>query len=310
MPVLFRNARILTFDESRRDLARADLLVAEGRIAAVGPDLEVATAEDIRIIDAAGKLIMPGLINAHLHSPANFLKGALEDAPLEIFMLYEVPPMGDTPDSPRVHYLRTLLGAMEMLKLGITSVHDDAFFNPEPTEAALDAVMIAYRDAGMRATVAIDQPNIVEYDKLPYLADLLPRRSRPPCAQRRARAGRTARGLQGVHRPLARRGGGPTSVFRLLLGSAAGDAGLPPRADRSVACPRSAVSTSTSLKRGLQRVLGAEKFGKSLVRYVDDLGALDERKVVIHSIWWMKRILHAWRRPAAALLITRSATSR
>ena len=39
------------------------------------------------------------------------------------------------------------------------------------------------------------------------------------------------------------------------------------------------------LETRLQRVLGKKKFGKSLIQYVNDLGALDERKVVIHSIW-------------------------
>jgi hypothetical protein len=96
---------------------------------------------------------MPGLINAHLHSPANLLKGAMRDMPLELFMLYEVPPIGDTPSSARLYYLRSMLGAMEMLKLGITSVHDDAFSNPTPFPETIDAVMHAYRDAGIRATV-------------------------------------------------------------------------------------------------------------------------------------------------------------
>ncbi len=71
-------------------------------------------------------------------------------------------------------YIRTMLGAMEMLKLGITSVMDDAFFVPAPTQEGIDGVMEAYRDSGIRATVTLDQPNIVEYDKYPFLADLLP----------------------------------------------------------------------------------------------------------------------------------------
>ena len=65
-------------------------------------------------------------------------------------------------------------GALEMLRRGITSVHDDAYHVPIATNDSVDAIMRAYQDAGIRATVAIDQPNIVEYDKYPYLADLLP----------------------------------------------------------------------------------------------------------------------------------------
>ncbi len=71
-------------------------------------------------------------------------------------------------------YVSTMLGAMEMLKSGVTSVMDDAFHVPIATEASVDAICRAYADSGMRARVAIDQPNVVEYAKFPYLADLLP----------------------------------------------------------------------------------------------------------------------------------------
>src|ERR1700691_3330069 len=179
MASVIRNARVLTFDETRREYPRADVLINGQKIVAVGSDLRIfdfinPTTENVEVIDGKGKLVMPGLVNAHLHSPANFLKGALEDFPLEIFMLYEVPPMGDTPLSARLYYLRAILGAMEMLKLGITSVHDDAFFNPTPLGDCVDAIMAAYRDSGIRARVAIDQPNVVEYEKFPFLADILP----------------------------------------------------------------------------------------------------------------------------------------
>ena len=89
-------------------------------------------------------------------------------------MLYEVPPLSYEPASPRLTYIRTLLGCLEMLKLGITAVHDDAYYIPYPTPETIDALMQAYADSGMRAIATIDQPNVVEYDKYPYLKDLLP----------------------------------------------------------------------------------------------------------------------------------------
>jgi len=57
---------------------------------------------------------------------------------------------------------------------GVTAVHDDAFHNPWPTRGAIDAVMSAYHDSGLRATVSINHPNRPELDKLPFLADMLP----------------------------------------------------------------------------------------------------------------------------------------
>jgi cytosine/adenosine deaminase-related metal-dependent hydrolase len=75
---------------------------------------------------------------------------------------------------PRLVYLQTMLGAMEMLKGGVTAVHDDAFHNPYPTQASINALMQAYADCGLRATVAINHQNLVEYEKYPFLDEILP----------------------------------------------------------------------------------------------------------------------------------------
>src|SRR5262249_33958917 len=114
-------------------------------------------------------------INGHFHSPGNFLKGAIANEPLELFMLYEVPPLISASVSERYAYARTMLGVVEMLKQGVTAVHDDAFFVPRLTDEEVGAVMRAYADGGLRATVTLNQPNVVEYDKYPFLENLLPK---------------------------------------------------------------------------------------------------------------------------------------
>ena len=170
MSILIRNARVLTMDDDDTELPRADILVRGTRIAAIGPDLDVSNeGEDLEVVPAENLLAMPGLVNGHFHSPGNFHKGATDDAPLEIFMLHEVPPFSDEPPSPHLNHVRTMLGAVEMLKLGVTAVHDDAFYNPRATEEAIDGLMRAYVESGMRAVVTIDQPNVVEYEKYPFL---------------------------------------------------------------------------------------------------------------------------------------------
>ena len=93
-------------------------------------------------------------------------------------MLHEVPPLAPAGDAGRLAYVRTMIGALEMLRRGITAVHDDAYHVPVASVESIDAIMQAYADAGIRATVAIDQPNIVEYEKYPYLAELLPEAER------------------------------------------------------------------------------------------------------------------------------------
>jgi 5-methylthioadenosine/S-adenosylhomocysteine deaminase len=290
LATLIRNARVLTFDETGQEYARADVLSSGHKIVAVGPDLRVpdflnVSSENVELIDGAGKLVMPGLINAHLHSPANFLKAAIDDLPLEIFMLYEVPPMGDTPVSARLYYLRAMLGAIEMLKLGITSVHDDAFFNPTPLADSTDAIMEAYRDVGIRARVAIDQPNVVEYEKFPFLADILPEEIKQAM---RAAPRQDGEELIAIYRDFIERWH-EAADGRLLCSVSCS---APQRVTGRYLQDLTQLSVENNLpfdihilETRLQRVLGQEKYGKSLVRYVHDLGCLDSRKLVIHAIW-------------------------
>ncbi|RZJ00069.1 MAG: 5-methylthioadenosine deaminase, partial [Haliea sp.] len=145
--------------------------------------------------------------------------------------------------------------------------------------------MQAYADAGIRATVAIDQPNIVEYDKYPFLEDLLPAGER---AAMDAAPRQSGDELLALYDHLIHRWHGAESG-RL---SAAVSCSAPQRVTVEYFKGLSALSRRHDLpfnihilETRLQRVLGNERFGGSLVRYVDELGLLDERMMVIHAIW-------------------------
>jgi 5-methylthioadenosine/S-adenosylhomocysteine deaminase len=71
-----------------------------------------ARPPDARIIDGRGKLVMPGLINAHTHSSETLLRGRYERMPLEIWLLYAYPLLMNDPIGERLLYLRSLLLAM------------------------------------------------------------------------------------------------------------------------------------------------------------------------------------------------------
>jgi 5-methylthioadenosine/S-adenosylhomocysteine deaminase len=287
MTILIKNARILTFDNDMREYDCADILVQGSKIAAIGSGLPIPqeTDTEIRVIDASGKLAMPGLINGHVHSPGNFVRGSLDNLPLEIFMLYEVPPLSDRPPDFRTNYVRTMLGNLEMLKLGITSAHDDAFYVPVPTPEAIDGLMQSYADSGLRCVATLDQPNVPEYEKYPFLSDLLP--------------GHIYEGMKNA--PLMSTGDlldlyhyliqkwDRTYDGRVKVGVSVS---APQRVKQDYFGALSDLSRSYDLpfdihilETKLQRVLGEVKYGKSLVRYVNDLGFLDERVMVIHAIW-------------------------
>ena len=171
MNTLFR--QVLIYDAAADDAMTGpvDVLIEEDRIATIGTDLSPTTEH--RVVEGGGrKLLLPGLINAHFHSPANHLKGSVRSLPLELFMLFESPADPGLTPSPREAYLRTMLGAIEMLQRGITCVQDDAFLMPFPDPDVIDAVAAAYRDSGIRAFLALDQPELTEAEKLPFLDGL------------------------------------------------------------------------------------------------------------------------------------------
>ncbi len=286
--LLIRDARVLTLDADGTEYARASIAIAaDGRIEAIGPDLapppEFASA--CRVIDARGLLAMPGLINGHYHSPGNLTKGAVPNLPLELFMLYEVPPLMESPVSDRFAYVRTLLGAAEMLKQGVTAVHDDAFFLPVATRGEVDSVMAAYVDSGMRAAVTLDQPNVVEYEKYPFLESILPTDLR----ERMAAAPRMSDGeLRAAYEEFIERWHGSASGRVGCAVSCSAPQRVTPehlRALGELSAKHDLPYNMHILETRLQRVLGQTRLGRSLVRYVHDHGVLNERAMVIHSIW-------------------------
>lgn len=284
MSLLIRNARILTFDEQDREWPEADILIAEGRILAIGPAL-CPEHPPARVIEARGMLAMPGLINAHFHSPGNFLRGMVDGLPLEIFMLYEVPPLLAGLPVKRLNHVRTLLGVAEMLRVGVTSVMDDAFHVPVASVDGIDGIAEAYAESGIRARLAIDQPEVVEYEKYPFLAEILPPEIRAGMA---AAPRQSAAELLELYDHLIRRWDGAAGG---RIGAAL-SCSAPQRVTEAYLRALSALAAKHDLpfnchilETRLQRVLGQVKYGKSLVRLVHDLGALDERMVVIHAIW-------------------------
>lgn len=279
---VLRNCRVLADASIEEIEGPFDILVEDGVITEIAPTIKAAGDKEL---GAAGLLAIPGLVNAHLHSPAAFLKGALEGAPLEIFMLRETPPTLGGSESAKVCRARALLSAMEMLKRGITALHDDAFFNPEPSLETIDAIMGAYRDIGIRATVALDQPEVAETEKYPFLADILPPDLRKTLGKRPRMTGKD---LLDLYRDFVQRWhGAEGDRLRCSVSCSAPQRVTPEYLQALTDLSRSHEIPFNVhvLETRLQRVLGQEFYGKSLVAYLDDLGCLDRWKQVIHAIW-------------------------
>ncbi len=103
-------------------------------------------------IDMRGKLVTAGLINCHHHSSEGYYKGRKDNLPLELWNNY-VRPMKPIDFTPRDIYLRTMIGGLEAVHSGTTTITDDVNVSPQLRRDHVEAVFQAYEDLGIRAMV-------------------------------------------------------------------------------------------------------------------------------------------------------------
>ena len=147
--ILIENAAILTLDRDDRFIERGSILIEGNRVAEVG---EAVRARAERVIDARRFLAVPGLVNAHTHTPGALSAGTQDSASHPAFMwLNQADTSGRT---PREVYVSAMLNAAQMLLGGITTSIDHfpaQNFGPEDVAAVVEA----YRDSGMRTVLGL-----------------------------------------------------------------------------------------------------------------------------------------------------------
>lgn len=146
--ILFKNAAVLTMDDQRRIIARGFVGVRGGLIAYVG-EPEPDEAAD-RVIDCAGRILMPGLVNAHAHTAMCVMRGYADDYNLQQWLRDKVFPAESRLNQSAVA-AGARLGFAEMLRTGTTSVSDMYFFEPKIAQEALDAGIRASLSNGIIA---------------------------------------------------------------------------------------------------------------------------------------------------------------
>lgn len=261
---------------------RADVVVEGDRITSVRPQVDPGP-QDV-VIDARDRIVMPGLVNAHLHSWEALFRGRYEGLPLELWGLYAYPFLRVEPLPARLIWLRTLLVAIESLKNGVTSVLDDVLQVPGQELEGLTAVFEAYRAIGLRANVSLRMVDRSWLETLPFARETLPqdlwdRATRHPpataayfreiCEAAFAQLHRPAEGLRFVVAPSAAQRCTP----ELLQQSA------------ELATTHDTAFHIHLLETRLQTLAGKLFFGKSLVEYLNDLAVLTGRTTLAHAIW-------------------------
>lgn len=142
--ILFINAHILTMDEKLNQYSPGAVAVRGDSIVAVGLEDEIKSeyAAD-ETVDCKGKVLMPGLINAHTHVPMTLLRGLADDLRLDVWLMGYVMPVEREFVSPDFVKLGTLLACAEQIRSGITTFNDMYYFEEDVAQATAEAGMRA-----------------------------------------------------------------------------------------------------------------------------------------------------------------------
>ncbi|MQA79003.1 MAG: amidohydrolase family protein [Streptosporangiales bacterium] len=163
---------VVSMDPAIGDVAGGDVLVEDGRISQVGRGVDSANAT---VIDAVGKIVIPGFVDTHRHTWQSQLRGLAVDCTAPQYRKVIRHRFGPAYEPADV-YAGTLLGALEALDCGITTLVDWAHIMNTPEHA--DASVAALLDSGVRAVFAHGTPNGAdaqawyERSELPHPSDI------------------------------------------------------------------------------------------------------------------------------------------
>ncbi len=281
--VLIRQAMILTLDDEARIHQTGDILIRDGVIAALGALPDDALAPVDRVIEARGMLAVPGLVNAHMHSQSGTMAGFGDRLSHPAFMwLTQAHTSRRNPDEIR---LAVLLCAAQMLQSGTTAVIDH-FPGQRFSIAEMDAVLSAWAETGMRATLGMRFFDGAFGDILPAGAGL------PPDLA----AAAASVDILKPH-PLAALREEMPEIVRRWHGHA-GRIGVFPAPSNPDRCSDEALVFCAELagqhdlgihthllETRAQAEIAARRYGMTTVEHLDRLGVLSGRWSCAHCIW-------------------------
>ena len=283
--LLLKGGLALTPDSDWHDPPSADIAIAGDKIVGVCPGYPFDEDRNMQVIDARDHLVLPGFVNAHYHSHDVLAKGTLEEVPLESWRLYALPPQYPPRSSEEV-YARTLLGALECLRSGMTTIQDMLTLYPYE-DRHMDAVMKAYDEVGIRVVFALQYADRKGIETIPFWKDTFPTELHPLLST----AAEPERELDLIgHFETTRLKSPPRTRVSWALGPSAPERCSPALMRRTVELARRydiPVYTHIYELRGmaLQARLSLPEYSGLLIRRLAEEGVLDRRLNFAHSVW-------------------------
>ncbi len=136
MKILIKNANLISMDIKREKYEKnIDILINNANIEKI--EKNILADEETKIIDATNKIVMPGLINTHVHLPMSIFRETLDGYGLQEWLEEKIWPMEDKLTNKDIYYA-TYLSCIEMIKTGCTTINDMYFMTDDIIKAATE----------------------------------------------------------------------------------------------------------------------------------------------------------------------------
>jgi 5-methylthioadenosine/S-adenosylhomocysteine deaminase len=283
MKILIRNPVVVTMNAQGDVIDRGAIVIDGNRLSFVGPAQWTPDGPFDRVIEAERFIVIPGLVNAHCHSAANLVRGMMPSKPLEIWRAYYRASLRDMQEED--FYASALLGGMEMLKNGATTVVDHFAGNAACRFMGAGAAIQAMRDLGLRHVASLTVTDNNYEDTIPLgdtdakLSDEIKRMSASESKSTQTCLEACDEFIESFHAPekLTTACPGPSAVQRctddLLRGCA------------DIACKKNLPLHLHLAETKAQQVQGNALYGHSLLQHLDSLGIVGANLSCAHSIW-------------------------
>ncbi|MGP4005023.1 amidohydrolase family protein [Streptomyces sp. 4N124] len=149
---LLRAGHVLSMDPDIGELPKGDVLIEDGRIAAVRPEIDA----DAEVLDMTGRIVIPGFVDTHRHTWEASIRNVAPDATLDDYFVDILDTFAPL-YTPEDVYAANLAGSLECLNAGITTLVDWSHINNTPAHP--DAAIQALTETGIRAQYAYGSAN-------------------------------------------------------------------------------------------------------------------------------------------------------
>jgi 5-methylthioadenosine/S-adenosylhomocysteine deaminase len=148
---LLKGGLVLSLDRQVGDFARADVLIEDGKIRGVRPDIAVS-GDAVAVIDAANRIVIPGFVDTHSHSYQGLLRNILTNGVLNPDYNRDIQSNLTPAYLASDAYWGVLVTALGLLDMGTTTIVDisQVSHTPEHSNACIEAL----KDSGIRAVYA------------------------------------------------------------------------------------------------------------------------------------------------------------